>query len=152
MTKAVTLPKKVPRTLPVHHKNRHSKDIGFLFLYRFCPKIAPNSIKKPWNVQFQGFLFVWNIYEAYRRYLRFKQKVMTKVVTTTEKSGCFSHFSAFLTFSTNQGVRGSSPFQRTIRTDIQKMSVFCFLYPPNIAKSPEIADFRAFLFYCNKNC
>ncbi|MBP1554267.1 MAG: hypothetical protein J6B21_08960, partial [Oscillospiraceae bacterium] len=38
------------------------------------------------------------------------------------------------------------------RTDIQKMSVFCFLYPPNIAKSPEITDFRAFLFYCNKNC
>ena len=141
---------------------------------------------------------------------------MTKVVTTITKSGCLSHFSAFLTFSTNQGVGGSSPFQRTIkanthlgvgffvcydqgrepervaackkqcgtlflaaralrskqgqsvckakpqqtaspfqrtiRTDIQKMSVLCFyaVFCPKTAKnnikSPEITDFRAFLF------
>jgi len=67
-----------------------------------------------------------------------------KSCDNNRKSGCLSHFSAFLTYPMNQGVSGSSPFQRTIRTDIQKMSVFCFLYPSNIAKSPEIADFRAF--------
>jgi len=137
--------------------------------------------------------------------------VVTKAVTTIEKSGCLSHFSAFLTFSTNQGVRGSSTFQRTIKANThlgvgffvcydegrepervlpEKQSAhtaaawaqpcllvvfpssaslypppaavssltlpahhknrhpkdvgFLFLYPSNIAKSPEIADFRAF--------
>jgi len=34
-------------SLPAHHKNRHPKDVGFLFLYRFLSKIAKNNIKKP---------------------------------------------------------------------------------------------------------
>jgi len=42
---------------------------------------------------------------------------VTKAVTTNRKSGLNSNFSAFLTFSTNQGVRGSSPFQRTIKAN-----------------------------------
>jgi len=50
-----------------------------------------------------------------------------KSCDNNRKSGCLSHFSAFLTYPMNQGVSGSSPFQRTKKPTSKRCRFFVFM-------------------------